>query len=99
MVPDSKIEHFALITRKIIARDGISSFLPTVLFPERDHIAVLEGLPSDADVPAVSRAWAKHLAQPEEPFLLAYRSGADNFAVLYSHSGVEQETHHGVQST
>lgn len=92
----SEIDSFALVTRKRIAIHGISSFLPTVLFPERDHIAVLEGVPSDADLRVVSCAWAKQLAQPKEPFLLAYKSGADTFAILYCRNGVAQETNHVV---
>ncbi len=88
------MHSFALITRRIIARDGISCFLPTVLFSQRDHLAVLEGVPGDADLAVVTRKWATSMARPDEPFLLAYRSGPNCFAIVYCHGKHMELTNH-----
>ena len=49
------IDDFIAMTRRVIARDGFDDYLPTLVLPERRHIAVLEGMPPDAQRSHVGR--------------------------------------------
>ena len=75
------IEDFAPITKRIIAKDGFEGYLPTLCFPARQHIMVLEGIPADkqSDVRRIAFEWALDKAQGNEEFLLAFKEDADHF--------------------
>jgi hypothetical protein len=76
------IASFAEITRRVIARDGFEDYLPTVLYPARRQVLVLEGLPSDSDVEAVSLAWAQSNAVGNEQFFLAFKVSLTEFKII-----------------
>jgi hypothetical protein len=52
------LADFAQITRRIIARDGFSGYLPTALYPDRKEVVVLEGATEGGDLEAISVQWA-----------------------------------------
>ena len=49
------VQEFADITLRVIAVGGFESHIPTALFPERDHLAALEGIPENGDVERATR--------------------------------------------
>jgi hypothetical protein len=79
---DTSIASFAEITRRIIAEDGFAEYLPTVLYPERKHIMVLEGVPSSVDLESVSLDWAKSNAIDDEDFLVAFKVSNTQFKII-----------------
>jgi hypothetical protein len=80
--PQSTIASFAAITRRVIARDGFESYLPTVLYPDRRYLMVLEGVPSDGDLEAISLSWAQTNAIANEEFLLAFKISPTQFKII-----------------
>lgn len=84
-----RLEDFAEITLRAIHKDGFHGFLPTLCLPERQHIAVLEGVPEQKqiDIRAVSLTWAKERATEQEEFLLAFREDDVSFRVIRSFRG------------
>jgi len=48
------ISSFADITRRVIASDGFDEYRPTVLYPARKHVLVLEGVPATTNLEAVA---------------------------------------------
>jgi hypothetical protein len=73
---------FADITRRVIARDGFEDYLPTVLYPARRHVLVLEGVPDHADLEAISLAWAQSNAVGDEEFFLAFKVSPTQFKII-----------------
>lgn len=51
------IDDFIAMTQRIIEKDGFDGYLPTLVLPARNHISVLEGIPSNVDVEAAARQW------------------------------------------
>ena len=87
------IDEFAIITRRIIARDGLDGFVPTLCLPDRRDVRVLVGIPADADVETESMKWAEQIADDGEEFLLALRVSDCEFRITrISTDGVESET-------
>ncbi len=82
MAAEPSIASFAAITQRLIARDGFDAFLPTVLYPARKVVLVLEGVPPSEAVEPIAISWATDGAQGSEPFLLAFRVDADHFRVI-----------------
>jgi hypothetical protein len=94
------IEQFAEVTFRVIARDGFEDHIPTVLFPGRDHLAAIEGIPNDTDVEDASRRWAEEEAQDGEEYLLVVKVGPSEFKVIRHFEGtLEQRVFHvpGIQ--
>ncbi len=74
--------EFAEITRRVIARDGFEGYLPTACFPERRHVAVLEGVPNDVDIERAALAWAADKACEAEEYLVAFKIESTRFKVV-----------------
>lgn len=85
------IDDFIAMTRRIIAKDGIENYLPTLVLPDRRLITVLEGMPPDVDVEAASRTWASDQAGENEDYFLAFTIDAARFKVVARLGGVEHE--------
>jgi len=83
------LEDFAEITQRIIRKDGFDDFLPTLCLPERQHIAVLEGVPEEKqqEIRSVSLAWARDKATGQEEFLIAFREDEESFRIIRSFRG------------
>jgi len=81
------VQQFAAITFRIIAKDGFEDYIPTALFPERNHIEALEGKPADVDVEGVSRKWAQDRPQGTEEYLVAFKIDQTHFKVVRHFSG------------
>jgi hypothetical protein len=76
------ISSFAEITRRVIARNGFDQHLPTVLYPARKYVLVLEGAPPTEDLEAVALDWARSNAVGDEESLLAFKVSATQFKVI-----------------
>jgi hypothetical protein len=85
------IDDFIAMTRRIIAKDGFEEYLPTLVLPERRHVTVLEGMPSDVDPETASREWATSEAGENEDYFLAVKIDPVRFKVVARLGGVEQE--------
>jgi hypothetical protein len=87
------IAAFAEITRRVIARDGFDSYLPTLCLPARKHISVLEGIPAKKleRVRDIALAWAEEKAGPDAEYFLAYKEDADRFRIVHRHSAGREE--------
>jgi len=84
-----RLEDFAEITQRVIRKDGFDGFLPTLCLPERNHVAVLEGVPEEKrpEIRSISLAWARDQAAEQEEFLLALREDEASFRVIRSYKG------------
>jgi hypothetical protein len=87
----ASVASFAAITRRVIARDGFESHLPTVLYPARREVLVLEGAPESGDLEAISLNWAQANAVGHEEFLLAFKVSSTQFKIV-RRSGTSFET-------
>jgi hypothetical protein len=85
------VDEFARITRRVIARDGFEEYLPTALYPDRQHIVVLEGAPEGADVERIALAWATKGAIADEEFLVAFKVAPTKFKVVRRHADGREE--------
>lgn len=85
------IDSFAAITRRVIARDGFDTYLPTVLYPARREVLVLEGAPEGPDLENIGLRWAASGAEDSEDFLLAIKVDEQHFKVFHRSS-------HGIES-
>jgi hypothetical protein len=84
------VEHFATITRRIIAQDGFDDYLPTAVYPDRNVVVVLEGAPEGGDLEAIAVNWAAEGAIGNEEFLVAFKVGPRHFKVIRRHPGGEE---------
>ena len=83
------LDSFIAITRQVIAEDGIGEFLPTLMFPDRDAVHVLEDA-SDAtshEIEAV--AWRAQMVPAGEDYVLAFRVNEDRFKIVGRVGGSE----------
>jgi hypothetical protein len=85
------IDEFAKITRRIIARDGFDEYLPTALYPGRNHVVVLKGIPAGCDVEPIAVGWAANGAIGGEEFLVAFKVSSTAFKVIRRYPGGEEE--------
>ena len=85
------VQEFAEITVRVIAAGGPETHIPTVLFPERDHVAALEGIPENVDVERASRTWAHEKAQGAEEYLIAFTIDQTHFKVVRHFGGGFEE--------
>ena len=85
------IDSFIEMTRRIIGRDGIEAYSPTLLLPAMRDIRVLEDVPAGADLKYVVASWAQEAAGPGEDFVAAYGVDNGHFMVLARIDGLEYE--------
>jgi hypothetical protein len=85
------IQQFAESTLRVIAQGGFADHIPTVLFPERSHLAALEDVPPDVDIEDASRKWAHEKAQGAEEYLLVFKIDATHFKVVRHFAGSFEE--------
>ena len=78
MTPD----EFAETTRRVVARDGFDEYQPTVIFPERQQIMTLAGLPPDIEPESPVLSWASQSAQNDEEFLVAFKTDSTHFKII-----------------
>ena len=71
----------------MIARDGFNQYLPTVLYPDRKYILVLEGVPPVENLEDIALEWARENAVGDEEFLLAFKISPTQFKVVRRHAG------------
>ena len=83
--------EFAEITKRIIARDGFSAYIPTAVYPDRNEVVVLESVPDGDDLEAVAVRWAEGKATDGEEFLVAFKKGPNRFKVVRRHAGVHED--------
>jgi hypothetical protein len=76
------LEEFAQMTRRVIEGDGIDEYMPTACYPARRQLAVLEGIPDEADVERAALDWASGKAWPGEEYLVAFRLDGNHFKVV-----------------
>lgn len=86
MTPD----QFAQMTYRVIADDGFSDYLPTAVFLGRREVAVLEGMPEDADPETEAVAWASARAQDGEEFLVAFKVDPSHFKIVRRFQGASE---------
>jgi hypothetical protein len=87
------IAGFAEIIRRVIARDGLDDYLPTLCVPARKHISVLENIPPEKleRVREIAMTWAEKKAKPDQEYFLAYKEDADRFRVVHRFSDGTEE--------
>jgi hypothetical protein len=85
------VAELAEITKRIIARDGFSTYLPTAIYPERNEIVVLEGAPDVDDLEEIAVEWAAGKATEGEEFLVAFKKLPTRFKVIRRHSGGQED--------
>jgi len=76
------VDEFARITKRVIARDGFEDYLPTALYPVRNTVVVLEGVPEGSDLESIAVRWAAEGAVGDEEFLVAFKIDAATFKVI-----------------
>ncbi|MCX5654269.1 MAG: hypothetical protein NTY65_06450 [Planctomycetota bacterium] len=76
------VDDFAKVTQKVIAKDGFDRFLPIACFSRRNHLAVLEGVPANADIQSVTVKWAISKALPGEEILIAFKVDSSHFKIM-----------------
>lgn len=83
------IDDFAVMTKRIIAKEGFEGYLPTLCFPARRHLMVLEGIPEQkqSDTRRIAFEWALDAGQADEEFLLAFKEDADHFRIIRRNTG------------
>lgn len=74
--------EFAVITNRVIAKEGFEEFQPTACYPERREVKTLAGLPADIDPEEVVLDWAFRGADNDEEFLVAFKISDDCFRVV-----------------
>jgi len=85
------LDDFAETTRHVIAKDGFGAFQPTAIFPERNHLAVLAGVPQGVDLDHACRKWVRHLAVGNEEYLFAFKVDGSHFKVVHGGHGIDEE--------
>ena len=85
------IDEFARITRTVIARDGLDEFLPTALYPARNHVVTLECVPDGLDLELIVTEWAAKGAIENEEYLVAFKLDSTRFKVIRRYSGGREE--------
>lgn len=88
------MQGFAEITQRVIARDGFDRYLPTLCLPERQHLAVLEGVPEEkqSEIRTIAISWANKKANATEEYFLAYKQDSERFRIIHRHAeGVEED--------
>lgn len=75
-------EDFAVITRRVIAKEGFEEFQPTACYPERRELKSLAGLPADIDPKEAVLDWAFQGAVNDEEFLVAFKISDDCFRTV-----------------
>ena len=86
------VDEFAELTLKVIAAEGFEDYAPTACFPERECIAVMQGVPADEDVESFCVPWALNsLERPDEEVLVAFKTDAKHFKVV-RHRGKESDS-------
>jgi len=76
------IDQFALITLRVIARDGFADFLPTACYPMRREISALAELPRELNQEVAVLEWAARSATSGEEFLVAFKISEDHFRII-----------------
>jgi hypothetical protein len=84
-------DTFLQATRRTIRQSGLDSFMPTLLLPDREHLAVLEGIPQGEDQAAIARKWATAQAGSGNPYMLAFRVDETHFSIVRFIGGVLSE--------
>lgn len=74
--------EFAVITKRVIAKEGFEEFQPTACYPERREVKALAGLPVDIDPEEAVLDWAFQGAVNDEEFLVAFKISNDCFRVI-----------------
>lgn len=89
-----EMDDFAAMTKRVIVRDGFAGYQPTACFPERQHVAVLAGVPDSVEVERVALQWAASKAREDEEFLVAFKLDEQHFKIVRrSGSGLEHRVY------
>jgi hypothetical protein len=90
------LDEFAMITQRVIARDGFDEFQPTACYPARRQLAVLSGVPPHVDIESASTSWALKNASSNEEVLVAFRIAAARFKIVRIAEGLTEEGHYDI---
>ncbi len=95
---DMTIDDFIGMTQRIIAQDGFEDFLPTLVLPDSQQVAVLEGVPVTVtvNVETAARNWADRKAGAGEDYFLACKSDPAHFKVVARVKGRAIARHWGI---
>ena len=85
------IDEFAKITRRVIAKDGLDEYLPTALYPARNHVVALQGVPDGLDLELIVTEWAAKGAIEGEEYLVAFKLDSTRFKVIRHYYGGREE--------
>ena len=85
-----EIEQFIETTRNVIQEDGFDDYLPTLLFPDRYEIYVLEAEFDSDNHEAVVQDWLADQVGDEDNFLVAFKIDPQHFKLL----GRLDDVHH-----
>lgn len=85
------IDEFAKITSRVIARDGFDDYLPTAIYPERNHIVLLEGVLENVDLEPIATCWAAEGAIGDEEYLVAFKISSTQFKIIRRYLGRQEE--------
>ena len=85
------VDEFARITRRVIAKDGLDDYLPTALYPARNHVVELQGVPDGLDLEPIVTEWAARGAIEGEEYLVAFKLDSTRFKVIRRYPGGREE--------
>ncbi len=89
---------FAAITQRVVAEQGFQEFQPTACFPSRRELRALAGVPADEDIRKIVIEWAKGIADPDEEFLVAFKTSDNTFKVVRLEGTLEEEAEFQVEA-
>ena len=90
------LDDFAVLTQRVIAREGFEDFQPTACLPARRSVRTLAGVPDSENVEAVTLKWASEIADPGEEFLVAFKVSNAEFKIVRSFQGRREVKTYGV---
>ncbi|WP_435021021.1 hypothetical protein TA3x_002144 [Tundrisphaera sp. TA3] len=86
-----EIDTFVEVTRRVIATDGFDDYLPTICYPRRHYMTVIEGIPEGIDIEQAALRMASRKAEAGEEYLVAFKISHDHFKVVRRVGDVTEE--------
>ena len=85
-----ELDEFANVTRRVAKGGDLEGYMPTACFPERNHLAVLEGAPAAQPIEPIALDWAAGLAEGNEEYLVAYAVSSQQVKIVRRASGIHE---------
>jgi len=86
-----QLSDFAAITQRVVRSQGFEDFQPTACFPARRDIRALTGVPAEEDARTIVIEWARRIAEPDEEFLVAFKTSVNTFTIVRIEGDSEAE--------